>query len=192
MILHDTSLRSRALNGLVDPYLPGNVQGSSIDLTLGSTIKVENMSSASGEKGRSGVTLTSSSPTTCIPTWRDIDITQPYNLHPGEFILAHTAETVAIPEDCCAMVLLRSSAARAGYEHSLAGWCDPSFTGQITLELRNNLCYHSLPVQAGMRLCQLVVHKLENVPEHLYAVRGNYQGQKGATASNANFSREAA
>ena len=174
MILHDTSLRSRALDGLVDPYLPGNIQGSSIDLTLGSTIKVENMQSASGEK------------------WRDIDITQPYNLHPGEFILAHTAETVSIPEDCCAMVLLRSSAARAGYEHSLAGWCDPSFTGQITLELRNNLRYHSLPVQTGMRLCQLVVHKLENVPEHLYAVRGNYQGQKGVTASNANFSREAA
>lgn len=174
MILHDSSLRLRALTGLVDPYLPSNIQGSSIDLTLGSTIKVENMESTSGEK------------------WRDIDITRPYALHPGEFILAHTAETVSIPEDCSAMVLLRSSAARAGYDHSLAGWCDPSFTGEITLELRNNLRYHSLPVQAGMRLCQLVVHELEAAPENLYAVRGNYQGQKGATASNANFSREAA
>lgn len=173
MILNDSALRQRAVEGLVAPLILSNVQGSSIDLTLGSTIKVENLASSEGSK------------------WRDIDITTPYGLRPGEFILAHTAETVTIPEDCSAMVLLRSSAARAGYEHSLAGWCDPSFQGQITLELRNNCRYHHLPVECGMRLCQLVVHKLVNVPEQLYAVRGNYQGQTGVTESNNNFSEVA-
>ena len=93
--------------------------------------------------------------------WFEVDLTERgYALDPGEFILAHTAETITIPDDCSAMVLLRSSAARAGYEHSLAGWCDPGFSGQITLELRNNLRFRHLPVSAGLRLCQLVVHKL--------------------------------
>ena len=178
MILNDIALRQRAIEGLVSPLTLSNVQASSIDLTLGNTIKVEAPVGTGGD-------------------WFEVDLTeQGYALDPGEFILAHTAETVAIPEDCCAMVLLRSSAARAGYEHSLAGCCDPGFglgnPSQITLELRNNLRFRHLPVKAGMRLCQLVVHKLEAVPEQLYAVRGSYQGQMGVTASNNNFTREAA
>lgn len=173
MILNDSALRQRAVEGLVSPLTLSNIQGSSIDLTLGSTIKVENLEGVGWDM------------------WRDVDITQPYRLAPGEFILAHTAETISIPEDCSGMVLLRSSAARAGYEHSLAGWCDPSFKGQITLELRNNCRYHYLPVECGMRLCQLVVHKLVNVPDQPYDIRGNYQGQMGVTESNYNFSEVA-
>ena len=174
MILNDVALRQRAIDGLVSPLTLSNVQGSSIDLTLGTTIKVEAPVGSGGD-------------------WFEVDLTeQGYALDPGEFILAHTAETITIPDDCSAMVLLRSSAARAGYEHSLAGWCDPGFSGQITLELRNNLRFRHLPVSAGLRLCQLVVHKLEAAPEQLYAVRGSYQGQTGATASNNNFTQVAA
>ena len=87
------------------------------------------------------------------------------------------------------MVLLRSSAARAGYEHSLAGWCDPSFEEQLTLELRNNLRHHRLALQAGMRLCQLIVHQLDAQTVNHYGLRGNYQGQTSVTASTNNFSQ---
>ena len=173
MILSDTSLKSLALNGLVAPFIKDNLQGSSIDLTLGSTIKVEQ-------------------PTGCSDKWSDKSILDAYSLAPSEFVLAHTEEIINIPEGCAAMVLLRSSAARAGYEHSLAGWCDPGFRGQLTLELRNNLRHHRLPLQAGMRLCQLVVHKLDEQAVNYYGLRGNYQGQTGATASNNNFSQIAA
>ena len=172
MILNDSALRQRAIDGLVAPLTLSNVQGSSVDLTLGDSIKVEAPVGSGGK-------------------WFDTSIKDVYDLAPGEFILAHTAETVTIPEDCAAMVLLRSSAARAGYEHSLAGWCDPGFQGQITLELRNNCRFHHLPVQKGMRLCQLVVHKLTAAAAELYAVRGHYQGQVGVTASNNNFSKVA-
>ena len=176
MILSDKTLQQLAFNGLVEPFIQDNVQGSSIDLTLGTEIKVE---SQGGQQG----------------TWTNVDISGPsggYDLAPGEFILAHTEETISIPEGCAAMVLLRSSAARAGYEHSLAGWCDPGFTGQLTLELRNNLRYHHLPVAPGMRLCQLIVHKLDKQAVAHYGIRGNYQGQTGVTASNDNFSQVAA
>lgn len=176
MIINDSLLRAQARLGMVRPFIEANVQGSSIDLTLGSELKVEN------ELGTEG-------------TWADVDISGPdggYYLEPGEFILAHTAEVITIPPDCGAMVLLRSSAARAGFEHSLAGWCDPGFSGQITLELRNNLRHHSLLVEPGMRICQLVVHQLKQPATQQYGERGSYQGQQGATASTYNFSREAA
>ena len=178
MILSDRTLQALAANGLVEPFISENLQGSSIDLTLGETIKIE------APKLDGAITKAS---------WASEDIARsPYHLAPGEFILAHTQETVTIPEGCAAMVLLRSSAARAGYEHSLAGWCDPGFSGQLTLELRSNLRYHHLPVEAGMRLCQLVVHKLDEQAVSLYGLRGSYQGQTGATASNNNFSQVAA
>ena len=173
MIVNDRHLRLQAKLGMVQPFTPANVQGSSIDLTLGSHIQIESPSVEA--------------------QWLGIDMSdQGYQLSPGEFILAHTEETIQVPTDCAAMVLLRSSAARAGFEHSLAGWCDPGFNGQITLELRNNLRFHPLLIAPGMRLCQLVVHKLQDTAVDHYGVRGNYQHQSGATLSNLNFDREAA
>jgi len=173
MILSDNSLYSLANNGMVTPFERSNVQGSSIDLTLGNSIKVEATTGSGGE-------------------WFEVDLSeQGYSLDPGEFILAHTEEVISVPEGCAAMVLLRSSAARAGYEHSLAGWCDPGFKGQITLELRNNLRFRQLPVKPGMRLCQLIVHRLDGQAANHYGLRGNYQGQMGVTASNNNFQKVA-
>ena len=115
-----------------------------------------------------------------------------YELCPQEFVLAHTAETVTIPDDCCAMLLLRSSAARAGFEHSFSGWIDPGFSGQLTLELRNNFRHKFLRLEPGLRLCQLVVHRMVEDAQQTYGQRGNYQGQTGATASTNYFSRIAA
>ena len=95
MILNDVALRQRAIDGLVSPLTLSNVQGSSIDLTLGNTIKVEAPVGSGGD-------------------WFEVNLSERgYALDPGEFILAHTAETITIPDDCSAMVLLRSSAARA-------------------------------------------------------------------------------
>jgi dCTP deaminase len=179
MILSDHTLTGLAMGGLVQPFIQENVQGSSIDLTLGGSIKIEAPMLENGDLTK--------------VQWDTQPIDgDPYYMAPGEFILAHTEATITIPEGCAAMVLLRSSAARAGYEHSLAGWCDPGFTGQLTLELRNNCRFHHLPVQAGMRLCQLIVHRLDERAVNHYGVRGNYQGQTGVTASNDNFTREAA
>ena len=54
-------------------FIHDNVQGSSIDLTLGNTIKVETPSGNSNK-------------------WNDQSIVEPYSLAPGEFVLAHTEE----------------------------------------------------------------------------------------------------
>ena len=174
MILNDKNLWVAAQRGMVSPFREENLQGSSIDLTLGKHLKVENDNLAG-------------------PLWVDIEMTDAgYSLKPGEFCLAHTFETITIPDNCSAMVLLRSSAARAGFEHSLAGWCDPGFSGQLTLELRNNLRNRPLRLAPDMRLCQLVVHRMTDDAANPYSMKGNYQGQRGVTASTNNFSQEAA
>ena len=167
VILNDCALHLRAEHGMVRPYRSEHLQPCSIDLTLGNHLKVEASTESTG-------------------TWNDIMLSAdvPYLLQPGEFILAHTAETICIPDDCCGDLVLRSSAARAGFDHCLSGLCDPGFEGQLTLELRNNLRNRPLEVRAGMRICQLVVQKLVYQVHQGYRVRGNYQHQKGATESN--------
>ena len=118
VVLNDSALHHEADQGMVKPYNPLHVSPCSIDLTLGDKILIESL-----DQNGNG--------------WVEIDITNPYQLKPKQFILATTAETVRIPDDLSGQIILRSSAARAGWNHALAGWIDPGFNGQITLELTN-------------------------------------------------------
>ena len=170
MIINDTQLFNLSMQGLIAPFHKETLQGSSIDLTLGHEIQIEN-------------------PAGAIEHLKKVELQEaPYMLRPGEFILAHTAETIHLPDDVCGMLLLRSSAARAGYEHSFAGWVDPGFRGTLVAELRNNLTNHMLPIAPGMRLLQLVLIKMTLPAASPYSERGNYRGQSGATGSTYNFS----
>src|SRR5436190_16277383 len=57
---------------------------------------------------------------------------------PGECVLACTAETVRVPAHLVARVEGKSSWGRRFLMvHSTAGFIDPGFYGQITLELKN-------------------------------------------------------
>ena len=171
MIINDTQLFTLAQQGLISPFHKENLQGSSIDLTLGTAIQIE-------------------TPTGALNAMKPFLLQdKPYMLRPGEFILAHTDEKIHLPDDVCGMILLRSSAARAGYEHSFAGWIDPGFQGTIVAELRNNLSNHMLPIEPGMRLLQMVLIRMSLPAANPYGVRGNYQNQIGATGSNYNFSK---
>jgi dCTP deaminase len=99
----------------------------------------------------------------------------PYKLLPGHFCLAETRELFNIPDDISAQFVLKSSRARSGIDHLLAGWIDPGFHGsRLTLELKNVRRHHSLPLWPGMKIGQLVFHSMSNVPVHSYAVTGNY------------------
>ena len=165
MILSDTSLKSLALAGLVSPFIHDNVQGSSIDRPLETPSKLRRPLAIP----TNGMTRALSSLTrwhlvnSCWPTPR-----------------RRSRSLRVVPPWCCCVLQQRG----AGYEHSLAGWCDPSFEGQLTLELRNNLRHHRLALQAGMRLCQLIVHQLDAQAVNHYGLRTT-----GVTASTNNFSQ---
>ena len=52
----------------------------------------------------------------------EVDPDQPYMLHPGEFVLASTYETVSLPNDIAARLEGKSSLGRLGLlTHSVAG-----------------------------------------------------------------------
>lgn len=106
--------------------------------------------------------------------------TDSYLLLPGQFVLASTMEYFRLPDDLTAFVEGRSSLGRMGLFIQNAGWVDPGFEGEITLELFNaNRC--AIQLKAGRRVGQLVFAKMDACALKPY--RGKYQGQRGATGS---------
>lgn len=77
-------------------------------------------------------------------------------IHPGEFALATTYETVRLPADLVARVEGRSSMGRLGITmHVTAGYIDPGFCGKITLEI-SNIGKMPVALYPGQRVCQIV------------------------------------
>jgi dCTP deaminase len=104
-------------------------------------------------------------------------------LFPGEVVLASTLEYVRIPRDVACDLKLKSTLGRLWINHSLAGWCDPGFEGNITLELQN-LGQVPFVLDAGRRIAQLIFISMESEPEIAYGEPGassHYQGQTGTT-----------
>lgn len=102
-------------------------------------------------------------------------------LHPGDFCLASTKEIFNLPDDISGMFILKSSMARAGLEHSQAGWADAGWHGSsLTLELTNLLKHHSLILRSGMAVGQIVLFRHTPVPKAFsYSTKGRYNGDVG-------------
>jgi len=160
---------------VTSPLEDGQVQPASIDIRLGTTFSVVE------DSYRGFVTLDDEIQYKTIETDR-------YLLLPGQFVLATTMEYVKLPNDVTAFVEGRSSLGRMGLFIQNAGWVDPGFEGEITLELFNaNRC--GIELSAGRRVGQLVFARMDAPAVHPY--RGKYQGQRGATGSRVFMDPEA-
>lgn len=111
---------------------------------------------------------------------------EPYHLRPGEFILGSTREFVTIPDDLVAEVDGKSSLGRLGIAvHITAGFIDPSFKGNITLEIKNN-SDKTFVLKENMPIGQIVFFTLTSPVERGYgdSTRNNhYQNSKGVILS---------
>lgn len=106
-------------------------------------------------------------------------------VHPGEFILGETIETLNVPNDLVARVEGRSSYGRLGIiVHATAGFVDPGFEGDITLEIQN-LGQAPVKLYPEDRICQVVFEELTSEASKPYGSKKDvkYQGQTGATGS---------
>jgi len=93
--------------------------------------------------------------------------------------LMHTAETICAA-DTVAVIDGKSSLGRLFLSvHQTAGFIDPGFLGQVTLEVTS---YHSVRIYAGMRFCQMRFHSIVG---EVALYDGHYQGStaKGAVPS---------
>lgn len=156
---------------------PENINGASIDITIGADIMVES-TQMEGALVDLKQKETLNMETVRIPE-------EGYMLLPGEFILATSEETFNLPHNIAAEYKLKSSLARSGLQHLLAGWCDPGWYGsKLTLELKNVSQHHTLIIRPGMKIGQMVFWECEPVPEeNSYAVKGQYNKQETVTGS---------
>lgn len=152
----------------------GQIQPASLDVTLGDTFKTP----------YTGKLVTLYKPV----EYREFKSNNGKILiTPHSFVLATTQEYLYLPDDITAFVEGRSSIGRIGLFVQNAGWVDPGFEGQITLELFN-ASDNTIELEVGRRLAQLVFVKMSNPCNAPY--RGKYQGQKGATESRVNQDEE--
>lgn len=169
MILSDkTIIRMLRENTLkISPITPEQIQPASVDIRLGNTFGIV-------EDTITGVIDLDSK-----VSYKTIE-TDTYVLLPGQFVLATTMEYFELPDDLTAFVEGRSSLGRMGLFIQNAGWVDPGFKGEITLELFNaNRC--AIKLTSGRRLGQLVFARMDEPAMKPYC--GKYQGQTGATGS---------
>jgi dCTP deaminase len=169
MILSDETLRSMLADRriVVEPIEAYQVQPASIDLRLGRQfLRVD-------ENTLESLTLDSEIPYVRIE--KDEIVIPPHS-----FLLATTVELIRLPANVTAFVEGRSSIGRIGLFIQNAGWVDPGFEGNITLELFNA---NRLPLRltSGRRICQIVFAQMDQATRRPYA--GKYQGQRGTVGS---------
>jgi len=180
VLLSDRDLRAamgdRRLR--VEPYERGLLQSASIDVRLDHRFRVFTA------HGRTHI-----NPAVCqddLTSLVEVADGEPFVLHPGEFALGSTFETISLGVQLAGRLEGKSSLGRLGLLiHSTAGFIDPGFSGHVTLEL-SNVATLPITLWPGMKIGQLCVFALSSPAEHPYGsavYASRYQGQDGPTAS---------
>jgi dCTP deaminase len=177
MVLSDRTIKEQLAAGrlIIDPLDESLIQPSSVDVRVAAQFRVF----ANNRQPYIDVRHPSEDLTDLVEIADD----QPFILHPGEFVLGTTLERIGIPDDLVARLEGKSSLGRLGLLiHSTAGYIDPGWFGDITLEL-SNVSRLPITIYAGMRIGQLSFQQLTTPVDTPY--QGKYQGQAGPTASRA-------
>lgn len=168
MILCDHEILDLCNVGMVEGFDPDLINPASLDVRLGDTLLIESAQSRELVQ---------------YPLHRHSE-TDPYELRPGQFCLAQTVETFNLPDNIAAQFMLKSSRAREGLEHLMAGYCDPGWHGSVlTLELHNSRQLWPQLLWPGMKIGQMVFHRMSDIPARSYALTGRYNGDPSVMAS---------
>jgi len=180
MVLSDRTIKLEMAQGhiVVDPCEEADIQPSSIDLHLSDSFEVFNNSRYPYiDPLREQPGLTSAATATA---------TEPFVLHPGQFVLGSTIERIELPDNIVARLEGKSSLGRLGLLiHSTAGYVDPGWKGRLTLELSN---VSNLPIVLvpGMPIGQISFTLMTTPVDRPYghvSLRSKYQNQSGTTPS---------
>lgn len=149
MPLSDTEIRKRLMNQSlkIDPYpTDENIQPASVDLHLANEIMKVSQQHWIIDP--------------CEDVWHikkklTCDDPRGFALESHQFVLSSTQEYIELPDDLAARVEGKSTLGRLGLVvHVTAGFIDPGFRGNITLELVN---LNSVPIllSPGMEIAQI-------------------------------------
>ena len=195
-ILTDAHIRQAVEEGAIriDPYDPAQLNPTSYDLTLGTEVAVY----------RNWVETYSANPPSPVQDGSrfqvldhpfdvkvepkierfEIDPERGWLLKPGIGYLMHVRENV-YTRAFVPILDGKSSIGRLFIQvHATAGYGDPGFDGQFTLEV---IVQHPIRVYPGMRICQIRFQDMSGWVERTYDKTGHYRGEaaKGAIPSQA-------
>ena len=180
MVLSDRTIKAEIAAGriVIDPYDEGLVQPSSIDVRVDRKFRVFH----NARQPYIDVRKPMDDLTELVETPDD----EAFVLHPGEFVLGQTLERITLPNDTVARLEGKSSLGRLGLLiHSTAGFVDPCWHGNLTLEL-SNVANLPITIYYGMPIGQLSFMRMDSPVENPYgaqAVGSKYQGQDEPTPS---------
>jgi dCTP deaminase len=179
-VLSDRDIRAAldAGNVTIRPYDPADLQPSSVDLHLDRSFRVF--------RNNRYPYIDVRAPQPDLTEMLTVKDDEPFVLHPGEFVLGQTLEWVELPNDLVARLEGKSSLGRLGLLiHSTAGYVDPGWKGNLTLEL-SNVANLPIALYFGMKIGQISFFKMSSPVERPYGSPGlgsKYQGQSEPTAS---------
>ena len=180
MILSDRDIRAELAAGriVIDPFDPEAVQPSSVDLHLDRKFRVFR------NTRYPFIDVREEQPD--LTELIEVSGDEPFVLHPGEFVLGSTFERVALPDDLVARLEGKSSLGRLGLLiHSTAGYVDPGWDGNLTLEL-SNVANLPIALYHRMKIGQISFFRMSSPVERPYGspeLGSKYQGQSEPTAS---------
>lgn len=165
-ILSDIYIKKFLKEGkiIIDPLIDPErqIQPSSVDLRIGNEFK--------GFKIIKKPFIDPKSPENIDSYMESVHVEEgeAFIIHPNEFTLATTFETVKVPDYLVARVEGRSSMGRLGITmHVTAGFIDPGFEGKITLEI-SNIGKMPVALYPGQRACQIVFETMSSPAEKPY------------------------
>ena len=179
-VLSDGTIRRLVADGriVIDPWDDGMVQPASVDVRLGDSFRVFHNYRVTAIDLRE--------PPRNLTEEIVVRDGEPFAIHPGEFVLGRTLETVQIPDDVVCRIEGKSSIGRLGLiVHATAGFVDPGFRGSLTLEI-TNLTRVPIQLYSGLSIAQLSFMALDAPAEHPYGspeLGSHYQDQVAATES---------
>lgn len=180
MILSDRSIKEEIKKGrvVITPYDPKSVEPSSYDVRLDNKFLIFKHSSHAFidvRKKMNGLME--------MVTIKD---DEPFILHPGEFILGSTFERIKLPNNIVARIEGKSSLGRLGILiHSTAGYVDPGWDGNLTLEL-SNVAKLPITLYYKMKIGQISFARMTTPVDKPYGSKGlksKYHGDKGPSPS---------
>jgi dCTP deaminase len=179
-VLSDRDIRASLESGdiVIKPYDPKDLQPSSVDLHLDRRFRVF--------RNNRYAYIDVRNPQPDLTELLTIENDEPFVLHPGEFVLGQTLEWTELPNDLVARLEGKSSLGRLGLLiHSTAGYVDPGWKGNLTLEL-SNVANLPIALYFGMKIGQISFFKMSSPVDRPYGSKelgSKYQGQSEPTAS---------
>jgi len=179
-VLSDRDIRASIEAGtvVIRPYDPKDLQPSSVDLHLDRRFRVF--------RNNRYPFIDVRKPQPDLTELVEIGDEDPFILHPGEFVLGQTLEWTELPNDLVARLEGKSSLGRLGLLiHSTAGYVDPGWKGNLTLEL-SNVANLPIALYYGMKIGQISFFRMSSPVDRPYGspeLGSKYQGQSEPTAS---------